>query len=356
MKVGIITFHRAWNYGAVLQCYALQQAIKNLGHDVKVIDYRQSAIEKCYQTFSFKGSIKALLKPEKCYEQGFLYRNRINKDFKAFRRDFLQLTSPCKKSSIPLDFNAYVIGSDQLWVPNWTGNEFDDVYLGKFKRDAHAKVVGYAISTNANSISKMSNKQLSLIKDNFDSLSLREKDAATIIENKLGSKVHIDLDPTLLLAKDSWTPILSKSKKNDRPYMVTYHLPGRYKALGRSDFVKSAEIIAEKHHLELVDLSSFKYSVSDFVSLISNASLVLTSSFHATVFSLIFNRPLIALQLNDGFDNRYVELLHAVGADNAIYGPNFTEVNHIQTDYSKVNNRLQELRVPSLDYLKENLQ
>ena len=109
MKVGIITFHRAWNYGAVLQCYALQQAIKNLGHDVKVIDYRQSAIEKCYQTFSFKGSIKALLKPEKCYEQGFLYRNRIRKNFKAFRRDFLQLTSPCKKSSIPLDFNAYVI-------------------------------------------------------------------------------------------------------------------------------------------------------------------------------------------------------------------------------------------------------
>ena len=73
------------------------------------------------------------------------------------------------------------------------------------------------------------------------------------------------------------------------------------------------------------------------------------------MFSLIFNRPLITLQLNDGFDNRYVELLHAVGADNAIYGPDFTEVNHIQTDYPKANNRLQELRVPSLDYLKENL-
>ena len=138
MKVGIITFHRAWNYGAVLQCYALQQAIKDLGHDVMVIDYRQPAIEKCYQAFSLKGSIKALLKPGKYSEQGFLYRNRIRKEFTEFRDRFFDLTAPCTQSSIPDDFDVYIIGSDQLWVPNWTGGYFDEVYFGNFKRTKHS--------------------------------------------------------------------------------------------------------------------------------------------------------------------------------------------------------------------------
>lgn len=356
MKVGIITFHRAWNYGAVLQCYALQQAIKNLGHDVKVIDYRQSAIEKCYQTFSFKGSIKALLKPEKFYEQGFLYRNRIRKEFTKFRDRFFDLTAPCTQSSIPDDFDVYIIGSDQLWVPNWTGGYFDEVYFGNFKRTKHSRVLSYAISSNANSVSAMSSKEIEGINTNFSALSLRESSIADLLGKRVNRDIHVDLDPTLLLNKSSWLPVVNGAqKKIENAYMITYHLPGRYNALDRQEFMRRASIIANRQNLELIDLSTFRYSVSDFVSLISNASLVLTSSFHATVFSLIFNRPLIALQLNDGFDSRYVDLLHAVGAGNAVYGLNFTNEPYRQIDYSQVNCRLQELRIPSIDYLKRNL-
>lgn len=356
MKVGIITFHRAWNYGAVLQCYALQQAIKNLGHDVKVIDYRQSAIEKCYQTFSFKGSIKALLKPEKYSEQGFLYRNRIRKEFTKFRDRFFDLTAPCTQSSIPDDFDVYIIGSDQLWVPNWTGGYFDEVYFGNFKRTKHSRVLSYAISSNANSVSAMSSKEIEGINTNFSALSLRESSIAYLLRKRVNRDIHVDLDPTLLLNEISWQPVVKgANKKSKNAYMITYHLPGRYNALGRQEFMRGASTIANRQNLELIDLSTFRYSVSDFVSLISNASLVLTSSFHATVFSLIFNRPLIALQLNDGFDSRYVDLLHAVGAGNAVYGLNFTNEPYRQIDYSQVNCRLQELRIPSIDYLKRNL-
>lgn len=355
MKVGIITFHRAWNYGAVLQCYALQEAIKNLGHDVRVIDYRQPAIEKCYQTFSLKGSIKALLKPGKYNEQGFLYRNRIRKYFKEFRNSFFDLTAPCSQSSIPDDFDVYIIGSDQLWVPNWTGGYFDDVYLGNFKRAKHSRVLGYAISSNADSVSAMSSKEIDEIKSNFSALSLRESSIADLLKKRVNCDIHVDLDPTLLLNKSLWQPITKTSKGSKKDYMITYHLPGRYKALGRNDFMSRAKVIAERQNLELIDLSSFKYSVSDFVSLISNASLVLTSSFHATVFSLIFNRPLIALQLNDGYDSRYVELLHAVGAENAIYDVDFLNKDMKEIDYSEVNKKMDLLRYPSLEFLKKNI-
>lgn len=356
MKEGIITFHRAWNYGAVLQCYALQEAIKNLGHDVMVIDYRQPAIEKCYQAFSLKGSIKALLKPEKYSEQGFLYRNRIRKEFTEFRDRFFDLTAPCTQSSIPDDFDVYIIGSDQLWVPNWTGGYFDEVYFGNFKRTKHSRVLSYAISSNANSVSAMSSKEIEGINTNFSALSLRESSIADLLGKRVNRDIHVDLDPTLLLNKSSWLPVVNGAqKKIENAYMITYHLPGRYNALDRQEFMRRASIIANRQNLKIIDLSTFRYSVSDFVSLISNASLVLTSSFHATVFSLIFNRPLIALQLNDGFDSRYVDLLHAVGAGNAVYGLNFTNEPYRQIDYSQVNCRLQELRIPSIDYLKRNL-
>lgn len=355
MKVGIITFHRAWNYGAVLQCYALQETIKNLGHDVKVIDYRQPAIEKCYQTFSLKGSIKALLKPGKYYERGFLYRNHIRIGFKEFRNRFFDLTAPCTQSSIPEDFDVYIIGSDQLWVPNWTGGYFDDIYLGNFKRTRHSRVLGYAISSNAYSVSAMSPKEIDEINRNFSALSLRESSIADLLKKRVNCDIHVDLDPTLLLDKSLWQPITKRAKGIKKDYMITYHLPGRYKALGKNDFMSRAKVIAERQNLELIDLSSFKYSVSDFVSLISNASLVLTSSFHATVFSLIFNRPLMALQLNDGYDSRYVELLHAVGAENAIYDIDFLNKDMKQIDYSEVNKKMDLLRYPSLEYLKKNI-
>lgn len=356
MKVGIITFHRAWNYGAVLQCYALQQAIKDLGHDVMVIDYRQPAIEKCYQAFSLKGSIKALLKPGKYSEQGFLYRNRIRKEFTEFRDRFFDLTAPCTQSSIPDDFDVYIIGSDQLWVPNWTGGYFDDVYLGNFKRAKHSRVLGYAISSNANSVSAMSTKEIDEIKSNFSALSLRESSIADLLRKRVNRDIHVDLDPTLLLNKSSWLPVVNGAqKKIENAYMITYHLPGRYNALDRQEFMRRASIIANRQNLKIIDLSTFRYSVSDFVSLISNASLVLTSSFHATVFSLIFNRPLMALQLKDGYDNRYVELLHAVGAENAIYDVDFLNKDMKEIDYSEVNKKMDLLRYPSLEYLQKNV-
>lgn len=357
MKVGIITFHRAWNYGAVLQCYALQETIKNLGHDVQVIDYRQPAIEKCYQTFSLKGSIKALLKPGKYNEQGFLYRNRIRKEFTDFRDRFFDLTAPCTQSSIPDDFDVYIIGSDQLWVPNLTGGYFDDVYLGNFERAKHSRVLGYAISTNANSVSAMSPKEIDEINRNFSALSLRESSIADLLKKRVNCDIHVDLDPTLLLNKSSWLPVVNGAqKKIENVYMITYHLPGRYNALDKQEFMRRASIIANRQNLKIIDLSTFRYSVSDFVSLISNASLVLTSSFHATVFSLIFNRPLMSIALKDGHDSRYTELMKSLGGECMIYGKEFDKESYREADYNIINQNLTLMRQPSIKYLQDSIQ
>lgn len=356
MRVGILTFHRAWNYGAVLQCYALQQVLKEMGHDAYVIDYRQPDIENCYennhQNIPLKGTLKALICPKMFKKQGYFYWERIRRNFRQFRDRYFNLTPACSKSNIPTDFDAYVIGSDQLWVPDWIGGHFDNVYFGEFNHNAESKVIGYAISSNERSIKKLTSKNIRTIEHNFSSLSFREEKVAKLMEDMLNHKLHVVLDPTLLLKKESWLPIINHVKRQKHPYMVTYHLPGRYSALSQHDFMVGANQVAQKNHLRLIDLSDFDYSVSEFVALIGNASLVLTSSFHATVFSLIFNRPLMALQLNDGYDGRYVELLRNVGACDAIYGLDYANTNIRSLDFNVVNEKLLELRAPSLEYLR----
>ena len=359
MKIGILTFHRAWNYGAVLQCYALQQTLRGMGHSTYVIDYRQPDIENCYEnnhrSFPWKGTLKAFIAPKRCKKQGFFYWYNIRRNFRHYRDTYFSLTASCTQSDIPTDFDAYIIGSDQLWVPDWIGGHFDDVYFGDFQRRFNSRVIGYAISSNERSISKLTSEALNLIKKNFDYLSFREDEIARMMGLKLQKNVSLVLDPTLLMKKESWSPLIKNASHINKPYMVTYHLPGRYGALGRDSFMLGAKKIAQKNHLRLIDLSDFDYSIPDFVFLIANASLVLTSSFHATVFSLIFNRPLMALQLNDGYDRRYVGLLNAIGASEAVYGLNYANTVIRPIDYAVVNENLDSLRKPSLDFLREAL-
>ena len=159
MKVGILTFHRADNYGAVLQCYALQQAIGSLGHEVFVIDYRQPFIEKwytkCIRTFHLKYFLKLDLKDKWLYlseklKYDLLLRFKEHplrrKEFARFRKSFLNLTVPCG-NDIPKDFDVFVIGSDMLWARECMGGKLDYVYWGEFNHANTSKIIGYAIST-----------------------------------------------------------------------------------------------------------------------------------------------------------------------------------------------------------------
>lgn len=355
MKIGILTFHRAWNYGAVLQCYALQEVLKGMGHDARVIDYRQKTIENSYRVIRLKECIKSLILLKFDYFKGVSSRYRLWRRFKKFRISFFNLSKPCTEDTIVQDFDAYIVGSDQLWVPKWIGGKFDPVYMGDFKRCEYSKVIGYAISCNQESAQMMNDMILKAIDRNFFALSLREKSVADILKNKINIPIRICLDPTLLLRKEAWKPLLECGVKHLRPYMVTYHLPARFSALSMRNFKKQTTDLARIHNFEVVDLSNFQYSVPDFVSLIANADLVVTTSFHASVFSLIFNKPLMAIELHDGHDDRYSALLNTLGASDFIYGKNFTQEPLRTPDYSIINKKMDQLRKPSMEYLKNSI-
>lgn len=351
MKVGILTFHRAHNYGAVLQCYALQEILKRRGHDVQVIDYRQPWIEEFYKPFSLgmlydaegvSGKFAYLKKNLK----KFLLAPMRNSHFNMFRLDFLELSLPCGKGDVPQDYDCYVIGSDQLWSLHCLGGVLDEVYFGKFRRKSASRIIGYAISADMKSIEAIEG-ELPLLARGFDALSMREKEIAGKVSDVAGIHCDVCLDPTLLTDNDIWQPLINDKWKK-RKYVLVYEVRKRDRDLLRRKAEQAAAAIGDG--CEVIDLSQMKYSVTDFVSLFRYAVHVVTTSFHGCVFSILFERPFNMLPLWNGYDLRYRELLEALNASDRIVSAD-EDIIPGKMDFTQIKSSLAELRKSSFSYI-----
>lgn len=354
MRVGILTFHRAHNYGAVLQCYALQEVLKLKGHDVRIIDYRQPWIEEFYKMFSWKifcdaeglsgkaAYIKKNLKK-------FLLAPHRSRHFCSFRLNFLELTLPCG-NDVPQDFDCYVIGSDQLWSLHCLGGETDDVYFGKFHHGPGSRIIGYAVSADMKSIEAVE-AELPFLVSGFDALSMREKEIAERVSSYTGRPCEVCVDPTLLTDSSIWTPLINERWKR-RKYVLVYEV--RRKDEDKGLLIRKAEQIASQigGGCEVIDLSQVDRSVTDFVSLFRYASYVVTTSFHGCVFSILFERPFYALPLWNGYDLRYRELLEFLGTSDRFVDRNDPMIPS-PMDYSAIRTSLDKLRKRSFSFIEE---
>lgn len=350
MKIGILTFHRAHNYGAVLQCYALLQYLTEQGHSVEVIDYRQPFVEKIYKPINWKYFFKKMAKPHKFIK--YLYeirRNYLrNKIFSKFQIEFFKLTPPCDALNVPQDFDVYVIGSDQLWS-KYTGS-VDSVYCGKFAHSSKSRIYGYAISTTVSFLQSCGMSEVKNFASNFAQLSFRESAVSNFLKDNWGVESHVHIDPTLLVDRNHWQKLLNNHWKHKR-YIAIYQVRGDYKT--QNQLCYYAKQLAKSMNCELVDLSSYKlcYPVEDFVSCIESAECVITSSFHASVFALIFERKLYAYRLGDPTDERLTNLLSQLGADVCIQNIATPPCGQLSIDYRQVRENLKRMRSVSENYL-----
>ena len=344
MKVGILTFHRAHNYGALLQCFAMQQVLKSMGHDVSVIDYRQPYIEKMYGI-----KLRRVLKIIFSLSEIKKYL-RSKYKYKSFFRKF-NLSKRCDAKHIPESYDAYVIGSDQLWSLDCT-NGIDPVYTGFFHHKPFSRIVGYAISVNQKSLKIISNEKLKEILENFHTVSFREMFVVDEVLNRTGKKVCQTIDPTLLTDASLWQPLLNSGFMH-KNYVLLYEV--RKPLNDEHALRKKAERMAEKNNMEVLDLAQNDFSVSDFVTAFANAECVVTSSFHACAFALIFQKPLCAFLLHDGNDDRYRDLLAIVGASSFLCELNNEIVDFPMCDYKRIQHKLNIIRNESVDYLERAL-
>ena len=211
MKIGILTFHNAYNYGAVLQAYALQTYLDGQGHQVEVIDYRNDEVELSYTLFRFKSMPKRNIVKSVKYLVNHFYRSYKYPKFHRHAMQLLKLSprvNDLKDSSIA-DKDVVIIGSDQLWNRKITRIN-DPFYWGEFAGDITGRVITYAICMNTDILSS---EQLDFMRshlDNFDSLSVRETDLANILRQLTSKHIHISLDPTLMVDATMWRGMIKK--------------------------------------------------------------------------------------------------------------------------------------------------
>ena len=353
MKIGILTFHRAHNYGAVLQCYALQEVLKGMGHDVEVIDYRQPQIEQYYNHWSIMTLIKSCIKFWRLrgYIAQLLKEHHKRQIFNAFKERFLNVRNRCDSTNIPTNYDVYVVGSDQLFNTEIT-NGLDPVYSGQFKRNKSSKLIGYAISSNLMSIKNIGAEAWLGIAKSFDAVSLREKTLADKIYDLSKLSFDVCVDPTILTTAETWNTMITKSEISDG-YVVLYEL--RRIKDDPTLLRRKTDELASFNNLKVVDLSSVEFGVEDWVNYIRNARCVITSSFHASVFAILFKRPLYAFKLEDGWDYRYTDLLEYVGLRDSIKGVEDSVLEIPKVDYDNILGALDEYKRLSKVFLDEHL-
>lgn len=351
MKIGILTFHRALNYGAVLQCYALQMYLKMLGHEVRVIDYRQAFIEKTYKPFSVVKLLNIVVRLHFGEAVNYLRRYPARKSkqqkFRQFSERYLDLTSPCTEAQIPDDFDLYVHGSDQIWNEKLTGG-LDKIYLGEYPVKAQAKKITYAASMKVQLPDEQAKAIFTASLGNFQALSVREQELISLLQPfySQGTIVPV-VDPTLLAPRSLWEPFIRLREGVPTERYVALYRVGLQPLAPRQ-----AEEVARGINAKIVEINTLAPDPAQFVSLIYHAECVVSDSFHATVFALLFGKDFYTAASDPGRDVRLTNLLGNFGLESRLL---YACTTYTPVIYADEATPIERLRHASETYLKSLL-
>lgn len=371
MKIALITFHAPYNYGSCLQAYALQEKIKDLGHDVDIINYRFDGQKKAYRLIRNNGNAADLIK-DLLQIPVFRKKKKRAQMFENFIADNMNLTmeyqDPAQLSNIAYDYDIFVSGSDQIW--NKHANELDKEdwkfmhpYLLTF---TNKKKISYASSIGGTTNEEiMQNMAPSIRKFSF--LSAREKQVADRLAMLLKVPVDNVLDPTLLLNKDDYINRFDIEENPKEKYIFYYSLAGISTVKKHLDWIdginiNNYKVIINTPYAWFPDHGTHKSIVAigpiEFLRILNNAECIITDSYHGTLFSVNFEKNFLTLCKSDAkSDYRKNDILGKLGLANHMVNE-FT--NGFDTSVA-INNgeycdHLNELRNRSIEYLKNALQ
>ncbi len=355
MKIGILTFHRAHNYGAILQAIATRVVLSKLGHEAFYVDYWPSYHASQYHVLSWSKichfrSIKTRL--------SYLYKrlsrySSIRKRTTIFENFIQKYIQPYCTSTKDF-FDVVVIGSDQVWWKNCLWNkQFDPFYFGKNNLRT-SKQISYAASMGILPDNEEDKHTLQGLLGNLDKISVREDSLLELVES-LGYNAEKHLDPTLLLSSDEWDNIIPLKKIDEQPYILFYDLNRNsfdyheIQQFAKNSNLKIKTIVGAHNQKSGEGIYQFS-DPGEFVNLIRGAEFIFSSSFHGVVFSIIYQKEFFASFSRNS--DRVASLLEALGIKNRLLKPMSSIENAEKIDYDSVLNNLNDLRLPSLNYLQ----
>ena len=303
-KIGIMTFHRADNLGAVLQAYALQSALKeNWNTEAEIIDYQCAGVEGDRKRG--KG-LKGLL-----LQMYYFWKHR---SVEKFRNQHLVLSDWCSAETIRKvseKYDAFVTGSDQVW--NYECSDWDDAYFLDFV-PANKEKYAYAASIGNYRFAETEKQHVRQLLQGYSGISVREGSAQEELESLGVQQIVQCPDPVVLLPMERWMTIMPARRCRQR-YVFVYLIQQDVNVM------RNARAYAEAHHCKIISNKTSPEFIlhggpGDFLSWIYHAECVFTNSFHGTTFALLFDRPLAAdIQLaNGGVNYRVREMLECTDA------------------------------------------
>ena len=363
MRISLITLHCVNNYGSVLQTYATQQVLTNMGHEVEIVDYYRPDLTLLHKLFScylyeahnLKGLVKNLV---------FLPSNiAMQKMFGGFRTKYFKVSahkyySEADFEKYPIDADAYIVGSDQVWNSVLNHGLIRPYYLSYAKKGK--KKIAYSSSFGVDKLKeeeKAFNKEML---SSFDYITTRELSGVSIVKDLGLDNVSQVLDPTLLLSKGKWLEIAEECKEK-KPYILVYQL---HHHEGLDAYISH---LANKQGLKVIRIC-YRYDefrkfghcvylphVDQLLGYISNAAYVITDSFHVTAFSVNLNTQFESIVPAKQFGGRISSLLTLVNLQNR----GVQDFKHCQfdekIDFAAVNIILQKKREEDISLIHNKL-
>lgn len=356
MKVGIITFHRALNYGAVLQAYALVKYLRLQNVDCELIDYRCKYIEQFYKPLKANP-----IRETKAFIKEIIYTPKIiekRRKFDKFISENICTTKPvydlAELRELNNIYDVFITGSDQVWNRKWSG--LDKTYFLSFAECG--KKYSYAASFGVDNISPQDERECKKLLYDFSAISVRENSGSALIAKILNRSAEVSLDPTCLFDKDFWRKKATLPQESG--YVLLY-------TLEKSDkLINLARSLARKHNAKVKFITDaikkkleFDYcsflSPTEFVGLFANAGYVITNSFHGLMFATIFEKKVyLAYQERAGAPNsRLKDFINEFGMEQCVVSTD--SCIDVKLDYRSIKQKMNQKQGFTKEYFNNIL-
>ncbi|MEF2549544.1 polysaccharide pyruvyl transferase family protein [Aurantimonas sp. E1-2-R+4] len=368
LRVGIVTLQDVPNYGAALQAFALKMTIGHFA-DIDVINYHNPHVSREMQLVRSARNLRQLMGTGKDLLR-LRSRRRALQRFRDFQAEVLKLSPPMTSEELTQrgddGRDAYICGSDQIWNPSCVSADgaLDPVYFLDFAD--RARKIAYAASVGHYKFNSVEQEKVRELLCGFSALSVREADAVEIVQPLVHRMVHHTLDPTLLIDRAGWEDLLASSGNAAEtrfrdPYIFVYSVPkSKLIAPAVSHFarsLRSSVVSFEPDPFFRVESSAVVNDGGplEFLTLLSKARFVVTDSFHGVCFSILMNRPFVAV--SPGIhSNRIVDLLTRLGLMDRYVGDSESlKTVGESVDFSNAKDILGREREVSVSFLKNAL-
>lgn len=359
--LGILTFNRASNYGAVLQTLALKDVCEALGYEVHTVNYLKDTPErKPNLVRSFVSAPNKKRAAMKLARSAMSYAGdcKRREAFAEFRRSFLNESPVCTSAEdvAALGYDVYISGSDQIWNYNITGGRFDPAYFGEIPGRAQCVVYAASAQDTPFPLDKELEFKAMLEQANVP-IGIREQKLADYAVSLTGTQYPVVLDPTLLAGREFLDKLPEKNAPREK-YILIYQIDANpasdvsvvalEKRFGYRTYTMTVPRLGSIHGRK------GEAGPEEFLTLLRNAEILLTNSFHGIALSLLLEKDFFVYD-NGGVMTRIDSLLSAVGLNDRKIKMVADIEPGKKIDYQPIRERLSHMREASMKYLTDAL-